>query len=242
VTAPALLVVQHEAATGPGWFDGWLTEAGLRLETVHPYAGDTLPDLDRFDGLLVLGGAMGPSDDEQFPWLPGTRDLMALAVDSAMPTLGICLGGELLALACGGRVARGHGPELGVLAFQLRDEAASDPLFSVLPLRPEVLQWHWEEIAELPPGAVWLGSNDAYPHQAFRVGPAAWGVQGHPEVTADIAAAWAREDSPLLLEAGRDSQSLVDEVRSAEATLVETWRPFAVRFAAVIRERAMAGA
>jgi GMP synthase-like glutamine amidotransferase len=238
VTDPALLVVQHEADTGPGWFAGWLADSGLRLDIAHPYRGELLPDLDGYEGLLVLGGAMGPADDDRCPWLPGTRALMAGAVERGLPTLGICLGGELLALACGGTVARGRqGPELGVLPFQLRPEAASDPLFSVLPPTAAVLQWHWEEIAQLPPGAVWLGASDAYPHQAFRIGAAAWGVQGHPEVTADIAAAWAREDSPLLLEAGRDPASLVAEVRNAEAMLVETWRPLAGRFASVIRER-----
>jgi GMP synthase-like glutamine amidotransferase len=76
----------------------------------------------------------------------------------------------------------------------------------------------------------------------FRVGSAAWGLQGHPEVTADIAAAWAREDSPLLLAAGRDPLSLVAEVRTAEPVLTRTWRPVAERFAGLVRQRAMADA
>jgi GMP synthase-like glutamine amidotransferase len=237
-----LLVVQHEADTGPGWFGGWLNEAGVQLDVSHPYLGQDLPDLDLFAGLLVLGGAMGPAEDEGYAWLSRTRALLVDAVQRRLPTFGICLGGELLALAMGGRVARGgNGPELGVLPFHLRDEAADDPLFSGVPTTPTVLQWHWEEIAELPEGAVWLGQNDTYPHQVFRVGPAAWGVQGHPEVTTDIAAAWAREDSPLLLQAGRDPQSLVAEVRAAEPVLVDTWRPVAARFADLVRERAMAG-
>ena len=66
-------------------------------------------------------------------------------------------------------------------------------------------------------------------------------MQGHPEVTADIAAAWAREDSPLLIAAGRDPQSLVAEVRTAEPALTDTWRPVATRFAGLVVERAMAG-
>ena len=62
------------------------------------------------------------------------------------------------------------------------------------------------------------------------------GVQGHPEVTGDIAAAWAREDSPLLAEEGRDPQDLVEEVRDAEAELAGTWRPLAESFATVVRQ------
>jgi GMP synthase (glutamine-hydrolysing) len=240
VMTATVLVVQHEPDTGAGWFGGWLTGAGLTLETVHPYAGQELPPLSGYAGLLVLGGAMAPADDDDCPWLPATRALMAEAVRQGVPTFGICLGAELLALGLGGEVRRGTaGPELGVLSVDLGAEAADDPVFSALgalPAAPRVVQWHWEEIAVLPAGAVLLASSPAYPHQAFRVGPAAWGVQGHPEVTGDIAAAWAREDSPLLLAEGRLAADLVAEVRGAEAELAETWRPLAESFATVVRQ------
>lgn len=231
---PRVLVVQHEASTGPGWFGQWLAEAGLVLDVRHPYAGDELPSLGaptRYAGLLVLGGAMGPTDDDACPWLPTVRALLASAVDGGAPTLGICLGAELLTLAGGGEVRRGATPELGVLGIDLDPAAADDPVLGVLPRRARVLQWHREEIARLPAGATLLASSPAYRHQAFRLGPAAWGVQGHPEVTADIAASWAREDSPLLVAEGRRPDDLVAEVRGAEAELVTTWRPVAEAFA-----------
>lgn len=241
-----VLVVQHEESTGPGWFGGWLRDAGVLLDVVHPYldgGAPDLPDATAYDGVLVLGGAMGPAEDERCPWLPATRSLMVRAVEQEVPMFGICLGGELLALACVGEVSRGrNGPELGVLPVRLRPDAAGDPVFGGLPEVASVLQWHWEEISTLPESAVWLATGDAYPHQAFRVGAAAWGVQGHPEVTADIASAWAREDSPLLLAAGRSPESLVAEVRAAEPALTRTWRPVATRFAGVVRERALARA
>ncbi len=129
--APAsatVLVVQHEESTGPGWFGGWLRDEGIVLDVVHPYRDSgvpELPDPTAYGGVLVLGGAMGPADDKRCPWLPATRALMVRAVDQAVPTFGICLGGELLALACGGGVARGrNGPELGVLPVRLRPDAA----------------------------------------------------------------------------------------------------------------------
>jgi GMP synthase (glutamine-hydrolysing) len=235
VTTQALLVVQHERDTGPGWFGSWLVAAGLELQIVRPYAGDLLPPLDGHAGLLVLGGAMAPTDDDEHRWLPGTRALLADAVRRGLPTFGICLGAELLALGCGGSVRRGPGgPELGVLGVDLLPGAASDPVLGVLSEPVRVLQWHWEEIDALPPGAVPLASSPAYPHQAFRVGTSAWGVQGHPEVTADIAAAWAREDSPLLLAAGRAPGDLVAEMQEAEAELAATWQPVARAFADVV--------
>ena len=239
-TPPRVLVVQHEASTGPGWFGRWLGELGLELDVRHPYAGDELPALDTLDasGLLVLGGAMAPADDADCPWLPATRALMAAAVDAGLPTFGICLGAELLALAGGGDVRRGRVPELGVLDVDVDSDGAAgtDPVFGVLPARVRVVQWHWEEIAALPEGAVELASSPAYRHQAFRLGDAAWGVQGHPEVTGDIAASWAREDSPLLVAEGRTPDDLVAEVRGAEDELAATWRPLAAAFAGVVRD------
>ena len=242
MTEPRVLVVQHEPDTGPGWFGDWLSAAGVVLDVRHPYAGDELPALPAYDGLLVLGGAMAPADDEDCPWLPATRSLLAEAVTSGVPAFGICLGAELLALGCGGEVRRGlAGPELGVLGVDLDPAAADDRVFGALRGPSRVVQWHWEEIASLPAGSVRLASSPAYPHQAFRVGEAAWGVQGHPEVTGDIAAAWAREDSPLLVAEGRTPDDLVAEVRAAESELAGTWRPLVEAFAAVVRDFAAAG-
>ena len=233
---PRVLVVQHEPSTGPGRFGDWLTAAGLALDVRHPYDGDVLPGSPvEADALLVLGGAMGPTEDDRCPWLPATRDLLARAVTGRVPTFGICLGAELMAVACGGEVRRGiAGPELGVLPVAPGPEAAADPVFAVLPPTTRVVQWHWEEISHLPAGAVALASSPAYPNQAFRLGPAAWGVQGHPEVTSEIAAAWAREDSPLLVAAGRRPDELVMEIREAEAGLGAVWRPVVDAFARLV--------
>jgi GMP synthase-like glutamine amidotransferase len=121
-----------------------------------------------------------------------------------------------------------------VLPVEPGPEAADDAVFAVLPASTRVVQWHWEEISRLPAGAVPLASSPAYPNQAFRLGPAAWGVQGHPEVTSEIAAAWAREDSPLLLAAGRRPEELVTEIRDAEAGLGAVWRPVVDAFARLV--------
>jgi GMP synthase-like glutamine amidotransferase len=233
---PRALVVQHEASTGPGRFGEWLTAARVELDLCRPYAGDPLPaSASAADALLVLGGAMGPTEDERCPWLPAARDLLARGVTEGTPTFGICLGAELMAVACGGEVRRGiAGPELGVLPVVPGPDAAADPVFAVLPPTARVVQWHWEEINRLPAGAVALASSPAYPNQAFRLGAAAWGVQGHPEVTSEIAAAWAREDSPLLLAAGRRPDELVAEIRDAEAGLGAVWRPVVDAFARLV--------
>lgn len=231
-----VLVVQHEAETGPGWWGDWLDGAGVALDTHHAYAQEDRPALTEYDGLLVLGGAMGPVEDEAHPWLLSVRDLLAEAVRIELPTMGICLGAEMLAVACGGSVRRGlAGPEIGVMDIEMSAEAADDRVLGSLPRRPRVLQWHWEEMDRLPPRSVLLGSSPAYPHQAFRIGAAAWGIQGHPEVTPGIARQWAREDSSLLREAGRRPDDLVAEIEMATDELVGTWKPVAEAFAGVVR-------
>lgn len=236
MSLPRVLVVQHEVETGPGWWGDWLDAAGVALDVHHAYAHEDAPALSDHDGLLVLGGAMGPVEDDAHPWLPAVRDLLAEAVQIQLPTVGICLGAELLAVACGGSVRRGlAGPEIGVLDIEMSPDAADDPVLGSLPRRPRVLQWHWEEMDRLPPGSVLLGTSLSYPHQAFRVGPVAWGIQGHPEVTPGIAREWAREDSSLLSAAGRNPEDLVAEIELATNELVSTWRPVAEAFAGVVR-------
>jgi GMP synthase (glutamine-hydrolysing) len=123
-----VLVVQHEPDTGAGWFGEWLVAAGLPLEVCHhPYAGASLPPFATYDAAVVLGGAMAPGEDERFPWLPVVRARMVEAVAASVPVLGICLGAQLLALACAGTVRRGiHGPELGVLDIAAHRASASE--------------------------------------------------------------------------------------------------------------------
>ena len=108
------------------------------------------------------------------PAVPGcqtVRALMAEAVASAVPLLGICLGAQLLTLACGGAVRRGQrGPELGVLDLAAHEAAGDDRLFAGLASPSPVVQWHWEEIVTLPAGATLLASSQTYANQVFRVG------------------------------------------------------------------------
>lgn len=229
------LVVQHEPEAGAGWLGDWLTDAGVSLQVCHPYAGEPVPPLTSYDAAVVLGGAMAADEDERCPWLPVVRARMREAAQAALPLLGVCLGAQLLSLACGDTVRRGvHGPELGVLDIDMRAEAATDPVFGQLLSPAPVVQWHWEEIASVPPGATVLAGSALYAHQVFRVGDVAWGVQGHPEVNAQIAMAWAREERPLLLAAGRSPDGLVADVRDREPVLAATWRPVAEAFARVV--------
>src|SRR5690606_35719799 len=123
-----------------------------------------------------------------------------------VPALGICLGAQLLASAHNGTVApSAAGPEIGPGLVAKRDAADSDPLFGPLPMLPDVVQWHHDEVTELPLGAVLLATSTAYPVQAFRLGSSAWGVQFHPEVDLPTLQLWIDEDPSLLDQVGVDA-------------------------------------
>ncbi len=247
---PRVLVVQHEEHTGPQLVGRWLDEAGVELEVCQAWAGDPVPARVEAGGLVVLGGAMGAHDDDVAPWLPAVRELLRTCVDDATPVLGICLGAQLLTVACGGQVLRGAvGPELGAGRVWATDEASSDPLFRLLPLGDGPLatrgvpavQWHWDAMTILPPGAVLLGTGEPYPHQVFRLGGCAWGVQLHPEATLELVTSWATEDAAVLDAEGLDGPAAVAQVADAAAELVAAWRPMAAAFAAVVTARVGAG-
>jgi GMP synthase-like glutamine amidotransferase len=197
------LVVTHTESEGPGLLESWLPAEGLGLEVVSPWRGEALPSsLDGYAALVVMGGPQAVYDGS-LPWELGTLGLLRSGVSAALPTLGICLGAQLLAVACGGRVAPGSlGPELGAGLVAKRDVAGADPLFWDLPLSPPVVQWHYDAVTELPPGATLLMSGARYPHQAFRVGDAAWGMQFHVEASAGMIARWVEDDGvePAVLE------------------------------------------
>jgi GMP synthase-like glutamine amidotransferase len=174
---------------------------------------------------------MGAQDDAKHPWLADVRRLLAKAAAKNLPTLGICLGSQLLALATGGRVEEGHdGPEVGPHLVAKKDAAWTDPLFADLPLMQDVLQFHTDAITLLPPGAELLASSPRYTNQAYRVGRCVYGVQFHIETTAEVVESWAAE-CPEEAEFARPGSLEHDTLVTVHADIEETWRPFAQRFA-----------
>jgi GMP synthase-like glutamine amidotransferase len=227
------LVITHTESEDPGHLGRWLPEEGLELEVVEPWRGDVLPaSLAGFAALVVMGGPQQAYDDSSAVWLRATKDLLREAVGAGLPTFGICLGGQLLAEAAGGRVIEGpDGPELGAKLVAKRDVAAADPLFWDLPLSPVVVQWHWDVVVDLPPAATLLMSSGRYPNQAFRVGAAAWGIQFHIETPPEMVARWAADSTPELVELGLDPQAVLDRTLPELGEVEEVWGEVLRRFA-----------
>ena len=226
------LVITHTDAEGPGALAEWLPAAGLDLEIVEAWRGAEVPSALRHDALVVMGGPQQAYDDSSAPWLAVTKELLRSAAAGGAPVLGICLGAQLLAAATGGTVAPGAaGPELGSRLVARRDAAAEDPVFGAVPFTPPVIQWHWDAITALPPGSLLLAGSTRYPHQAFRVGARAYGLQFHVEASAEMLRRWVAADEDGVRVAGLEPEPLLAAALEELPEVESTWRPAVQRWA-----------
>ncbi|MEF3322898.1 type 1 glutamine amidotransferase [Gulosibacter sp. GYB002] len=209
-----VLMVINSTESGPRRAGEWLREAGI--ETVDVVAETTpLPEnLDGFDGLVMLGGGLLPYEDENAPWLATERELARQAIDADLPTLGICLGGQLLAHVGGGEVRGEYGtPESGAVLITTTAAGRNDPVLGVLGEGAHMIENHVDQITQLPADAVLLGRSTDVENQAFRIGKRVWGLQFHPEVNAERIAQW---DESALGKKGFDRGKLVAKARAVD--------------------------
>jgi GMP synthase (glutamine-hydrolysing) len=188
----AWVVLQHVAHEEAGAIGEVLIAAGQVVSVVRVDRGDPVPgpaEVADMAGLVVMGGPMGVHDDEAHPWLAHERDLIAAAVAAARPVLGVCLGAQQLAVALGGEVTTGPEPEVGIGEVRLTRRAEDDAVFGPVGFTLPCMHWH-EDTFSLPAGSVLLARSELYPHQAFRHGERAYGLQFHVEITPAVAARW----------------------------------------------------
>jgi GMP synthase-like glutamine amidotransferase len=190
---PRILVFQHIEIEHPGIFRDFMKADGVVWDTVELDAGDAIPDLGGYDGLMVMGGPMDIWQEQEHPWLVAEKAAIREAVaERRMPYLGLCLGHQLLADALGGGVRAMETPEVGVLEVVLTEHGRGDPLLGGGPERFQALQWHGAEVWQLPQDSVVLAQSPLSPIQALRVGDRAYGLQYHLEMTADTVSEWAQ--------------------------------------------------
>ncbi len=221
-----VLVVQHEDDDPIHLLGEWMA---VDLDVRRPYLGDALPtSLDGYAALVVMGGAMGAHDDETSPWLPAVRELIREAASGRVPTLGICLGHQLAAVALGGEaLPNPKGRQFGLYDVGWEPEAHLDELFSTVATPRRGAHWNDDIVTRLPEGARVMARSADGDVQAVRYAPTVWGVQWHPEVDEPLFRGW-------LVDGNADA-ALAEEALAALAAardqLVEWWSPLAVRFA-----------
>jgi GMP synthase (glutamine-hydrolysing) len=183
-----VLSVTHGGDAGTELFGPVVAAAGHRHRE-WSFAADGVPS--GYDAVLVFGGAVHPDRDDQHPWLKEQLPWLEGLIADGVPTLGICLGSQLLARAAGASVGPLTEPEIGWYEVELTDAGRDDPVLSALPPRFTALESHYYAHG-LPNGAVELARNTAC-LQGFRLGDVCWGVQFHPEVTEPQLGRWATE-------------------------------------------------
>jgi GMP synthase-like glutamine amidotransferase len=183
-----ILVFQHVASEHPGSFREVMAARGAQMTQIELDEGEPIPPPDGFDALLVMGGPMDAWEDAKHPWLTPEKTFIHDWVAAQKPYLGMCLGAQLLAEACGGKAGLMDTPEVGMR----RMEVVPDRLFEGVAAPFPCLQWHGAEVKTLPRAARMLATSEACAVQAFAIGHYAYGLQFHLELTATSATEWAQ--------------------------------------------------
>lgn len=198
-----------------GDFEDWI-KSGLGLSSngtrvVEVCQGDDLPDPQQLSGVVLTGSHAMVTDRED--WSERTAAWIPRVVRAEVPLLGICYGHQLLARAMGGTVGQNPlGSQFGTVEVRLQEPASLDSLFGGFSSILRAHTCHVQSVLALPPGAKLLASSDRDPHQAFSLGPVAWGVQFHPEFKAEIVGSYVKECSDMLRTEGLDPDSLLHTI------------------------------
>lgn len=217
-----VLVFQHVASEPLGTLDPLLRRRGHRIRYVNFHRNPgAKPNMDRYQGLIVLGGPMMPDQQDRYPHLATEMRCIEQALAQGKPVLGICLGAQLLAHTLGAPIAAGREWEIGWYPLEPTEHASADPVFSRLARPRPVFQWHGYTFG-LPAGAVHLARSERCEYQAFRYGEQAYGFQFHLELDERLINRWLNLPSLLaeLAESGvphdadairRQTHELIDD-------------------------------
>lgn len=188
-----ILFIKHIPIEGPDTLGEFFTRKGMICQEVDLSRGEQLPDsLDGIEAVISLGGPMNVYEEDKHPFLKAEDVFIRKILKAEIPFLGICLGSQLLAKACQATVTKSPKKEIGFDGIQLTEEGMKDPLFKDLTREFDVYQWH-EDMWKVPTDAVLLASSQGCPHQAFKVGPCAYGFQFHIEITEQTVREWCDE-------------------------------------------------
>lgn len=182
MTPRQALVLRHVAFEDLGGFAAILETHGFAI-TYREAALDDVAALDPLapDLLIVLGGPIGVYEGESYPFIADELRLLEQRLAADRPTLGICLGAQLMAKALGAAVYPGGGKEIGWAPLLLTEAGRASCLAHLAPHKTAVLHWHGDTF-DLPAGTSLLASTARYPNQAFAHGRSV-ALQFHPEVT-----------------------------------------------------------
>jgi len=186
-----------------------------------------LDDVQACGLLIVLGAPIGVYETDAYPFLVEEIAAIGRRLAARRPTLGVCLGAQLMAAALGARVAPGPGKEIGYAPVELLPAAEASPLAAIAGL--SVLHWHGDNF-ELPSGAERLAATKLCPNQAFRLGDWGLGLQFHVEADPRAIESWLIGHAVELGKAGVDPRTIRADARrhggalaAAGRSLLKAW-------------------
>jgi GMP synthase (glutamine-hydrolysing) len=237
-----VLVFKHVAHEPLGKLDRLLRDAGFRIRFVNFHRDpDAKPNVDRYDGLVVLGGPMGVGDADRHPHLKTEMAAIERAVADGKPVLGICLGAQLTAAALGARVRKNPSREIGWYSVRPTEQARQDPLFEHVGETETLFQWHADTF-EVPRGGTHLASSESCEAQAYRYGDNVYGLQFHLEVDAPMVNRWLGVESLQreMAEHGFDAEAIrtatPKHIERSESLAERVFSTFIDRFATKSRK------
>jgi len=200
------LIVRHTPFEGAAGFRVPIEAAGYDFSRIN--ISD--PEFTRLDWIepdlvVVMGGPMGVYERAEHPWIDGEVTGLALRIAAGRPTLGVCLGSQMIAAALGSKVYAGPLKEVGFAPVALTEAGKASPLRHVesVPL----LHWHGDTF-DLPAGVERLAETANYANQAFRIGDFLLALQFHPEMGEDPRFAEWLENRAYIESAGTDPDTL----------------------------------
>jgi len=198
-----------------------------------------LPDrLSNFAAVVMLGGPMNVYEEETYPFLKDENLFIKEVLREELPFLGICLGAQLLAKACGARVMKAAQKEVGWYSVELTKQARQDRLFKRVESPLTVFQWH-EDTFDIPDGGVLLATSALVRNQAFRMGSSAYGLQFHVEASLDMVKDWMKDeksgDAETILRQGNIVKDAMEQQAEALFNNFRRLAESAVRVKSIMR-------
>ena len=189
--------LQHVAFEGLGCMEKWIMNNNHNLTYTHFYNGDKLPEVNKIDVLIVMGGEMSIHDEADFPWLKAEKVFIKEVIDKGKKVLGICLGAQLISHVLGGIVSINKEKEIGW--FPVETVAPEMPILNDVPAILNVFHWHGETFS-IPENAVRLFQSEGCANQGFLYKNQVLGLQFHFEVTRETMSEMAVEGQDELIE------------------------------------------
>lgn len=209
---------QHVPFETPATILEWINNHNHSIAYTYFFEKDfSLPSLDGFDCLLVMGGPLNVDEEETFPWLTQEKQMLREAIDAGKKVIGICLGSQLIAAALNKKVYTAREKEIGFFPITFTNEALQHPVFNHFLKTYTVFHWHGDTFY-LPDNAQLIASSDVCANQAFIIGNQVLALQFHIEMDKTIIEKLISSCAEELEEKGNYIQP-ADEIRKGYENL-----------------------